>query len=175
MRISIVLLLLLPLYSFAEPNAAARYLMSEPATLFDLSMLRLQMLTDYRELQMVLNYEHDSKSGRVYGNVNAYYERNADKIYVVLSVTDEAASEAQMEAGCRHALEHIGIYVGKSTGEMFSHAGAAESSVSRELVSQFREMFEFRCYVSGRDFSEGRFWAHQSLTSEMKIGRWPVD
>jgi len=108
-------------------------------------------------------------------SVNAYYERDVDKIYVDRSVIDEAASEAQMEAGCRYALEHIGIYVGKSSGEMFRHAGEDKSSVSREVVSQFREMFELRCYVSGRDSSEGRFWASKSLTSEMKIGRWQVD
>lgn len=176
MRILVLFLLLAPLHSLGESSAALRYLMNEPATLFDVAMLRLNRVTDYWEEQMVFNFSYAAKTDRTPGNVNAYYDSNADKIYVELTVMDELASEAQMKAGCRYALRHIAIYVGNSINDIFYHVAEKGSADQRELASEFREVFELRCYVSGRSSSEGRFWATRSLdSSEIHIGRWEVD
>ncbi len=171
----LVILLLIPLSSSAEPGPLTSYLMAEPATLFDISMLRLKRLTDYWETQMVFNYKRGSQSKAISGNVNSEYDPDNDKIYIVLSAMDESSNETQMQAGCQNALKHIQIYVRKSLREIFTHEGQRHRSGSDELWSQSGSMIELRCYISGRSSSQGRFWARQLLADkEVTIERWPV-
>ncbi len=169
----LIFLFLFPVLVWAEPGPATQYLMNEPASLFDVGMIRLHHLIGYWEKQMTGNYKRKSQSGSVGGNVNAYYRSEDDTIYVVLSAMDESATKEQMEAGCRYALFHMRIYVGKSLHELFQHVGYRKSSEPSSLGSAVRDMFEFRCYVSGHDSSMGRFWATQALQAEeMTIGQW---
>ena len=171
----LILLFLFPVLVHAAPGPATQYLMNEPASLFDVGMLRLQHLIGYWEKQMTFNYRLKSQSDPVGGNVNAYYQSENDKIYVVLSTFDESATEQQMEAGCRYALQHIRIYVSKNLHGMFRHIGNNDSLEPAELMSAVTDMFELRCYVSGRSSADGRFWATQTLgANDMTIGKWEL-
>ena len=171
----LILFFLFPALVCAAPGPATQYLMNEPASLFDVGMLRLHHLIGYWEKQMTFNYKLKSQSDPVGGNVNAYYRPEDDKIYVVLSTMDESATEEQMEAGCRYALQHIRIYVRKSLHVLFQHVGHSDPSKPFALHSAVGEMFELRCYVSAHDSSVGRFWATQTLRAEeMTIGKWSL-
>jgi hypothetical protein len=171
----LMLLFLSPALVCAELGPTTQYLMNEPASLFDIGMVRLENLIGYWEKQMTSNYKARSKSDPVGGNVNAYYRAEDDKIYVVLSTMDESATEEQMEAGCRYALQHIRIYVRKNLHVLFQHVGYRDPSEPAALVSTVGEMFELRCYVSGHSSSQGRFWATQTLRAdEMTIGKWSL-
>ena len=171
----LILVFLFPALVWAEPGPVTQYLMNEPASLFDVAMMRLEHLVGYWEKQMTFNYTTASQSGSVGGNVNAYYRPEDDKIYVVLSTMDQSATEEQMEAGCRYALAHIRIYVSKSLGELFQHVGYPDSSEPSALYPAVTDMFELRCYVSGHDSSVGRFWGTQTLRAgEMTIGKWKL-
>ena len=171
----LIFLILFPTLVWAEPGPETHYLMNEPASLFDVGMLRLQHMIGYWEKQMTFNYKLKSQSDALGGNVNAYYRPEDDKIYVDLIIMDKSATEEQMEAGCRYALRHMRIYVSKSLHELFQHVGYLDPSEPSALSSALVEMFELRCYVSGDDSSKGRFWATQTLRSdEMTIGKWPT-
>lgn len=171
----LILLLLFPILVWAEPGPATQYLMNEPASLFDIGMLRLKALTNYWEKQMTFNYRIKSQSDSIGGNVNVNYRPEDDKIYVSLSIMDVSATEEQMKAGCSYALYHIQIYIGKNLYGLFQHVGYRDSSEPASLGPAVREMFELRCYVSGNDSSHGRFWATQTLQEEdMTIGKWPL-
>lgn len=169
----LIFLLLFPALVWAEPGPTTQYLMKEPASVFDVGMLRLQHLIGYWEKQIAFNYKSQSHTDTIGGNVNTYYQSEDDKIYVVFSAMDNSATEEQMEAGCRSALSHMRIYVGKSLHTLFQHVGHRNSSSAPD--SAIRELFEFRCYVSGHDSSQGRFWASQTLQAEeMTIGKWSL-
>ncbi|MCZ6856124.1 MAG: hypothetical protein O7G86_19580 [Gammaproteobacteria bacterium] len=47
----LIVLFLFPVLACAEPNPAIKYLMDEPASLFDVGMFRLQHLIGYEEKQ----------------------------------------------------------------------------------------------------------------------------
>jgi hypothetical protein len=163
----LLLLLLIPALAYAEPGPATRYLMGEPASLFDVAMLRLQHMIAYSERQMTFNYKLKSRSNPTgSGNVNAYYQPEDDKIYVVLSINDESATEQQMEAGCRYGLQHIRIYLGKGLKEMFNHVDDTSSSALSATDKAVYGMFELRCTVWGNDTSVIRFRASQTLAAD---------
>ena len=82
---NLFILALIPTLTYAEPGPVTQHLMNEPASLFDVAMLRLRQSIGYWEKQMVLNYKRESLSDISGGNVNAYYQAEDDKIYVVLS------------------------------------------------------------------------------------------
>ncbi|MFT5116022.1 MAG: hypothetical protein ACI9H8_000282 [Lysobacterales bacterium] len=171
----LILLFLIPTLVYAEPGPATQYLMNEPASLFDVGMLRLKHTIAYWERQMTGNYKNKSGGNSIGGNVNVSYRPEDDKIYVGLSVMDSSATHEQMEAGCRYALRHIQIYVSKSAHALYQHVGYRDSAEPEELDSSVRDMFVLRCYVSGNDSSKGRFWASQTLgDADMTIGKWPL-
>jgi hypothetical protein len=171
----LILLFLIPTLVYAEPGPATQYLMNEPASIFDVGMLRLKQMTNYWQKQMTDNYKYHSSGNSIGGNVNVAYRPEEDKIHVSLSVRDESATQAQMEAGCRYALRHIQIYVSKSAHALFKHVEYKDSSEPAELDSAVREMFVLRCYIWGNGSSDVRFRAYQTLQdADMTIGKWPL-
>ena len=170
----LILLLLLSTPICAEPGPATQYLINEPASLFDIGMLRLKRLTDYWEKQMTGNYWQKSQSGSVGGNVNVHYRPEDDKIYVSLTILDELATEEQMEAGCRYALRHMGIYLTKSLHTLFWHKGYRDPAEPPNLRNSLEEMFELRCAVLDHQ-SGSRFWASRKLgAGDITIGQWKM-
>ena len=168
------LLFLFPTLVFAEPGPTTQYLMNEPASLFDVGMVRLRFLIHRWEDQMTGNYRYKAQSDKARGGVQAQYRHEDDKIYVSISMRDDLATEDQMEAGCRYALQHIAIYVSKSVPSLFRHAGNADPNEFKRLRDPLVEMFELRCSVSD-NHSNGRFWATKRLGEEdMTIGKWKM-
>lgn len=176
------LLMIIPLLAFAEPGPVTRQLMEEPASLFDIGMLRLEHSIGNWEQQIIGNYLYQTKAQTVtpskrhssHGNVNINYDPITDKIYIHLSMSDAFSTRAQMQAGCQSGFGQIAIIVGKSGSAFFQHHRGVLSSTSSSFDVAISTFYEFRCYVYGNDSSKGRFWATQSPGSEMKIGRWPL-
>jgi len=79
------LLLLLPVLASADPGAATRYLMNEPASLFDLGMLRAELhLADGRNNMARLIRERYGPF--LYFNIDTRYEYENDLLVVVLDL-----------------------------------------------------------------------------------------
>jgi len=159
------ILALIPTLTYAAPGPVTQHLMNEPASLFDVAMLRLRQSIGYWEKQMVLNYKRESRSDISGGNVNAYYQAEDDKIYIVLSIEDESPTTEQMEAGCRYALAHIGIYLRKMLPGLFQHSGPVKSAEPIDLIDVAVDMFELQCYVDIHQSGQ-RFWATRSLRAK---------
>jgi hypothetical protein len=177
----VIALLLIPMMASVEPGPATQYLMNEAATLLDVGMMRLEILTTEFENRVGLHWSEDEKMEFFKAEVNARYEAEDDKIYVSFLVMSSKPSEAQMEEGCRNAMMQMNIWLLKSLPGLFLHADYDydDPPVAEAFYPNLKEMFELRCYFSsGRDTSEGRFWAHRSLgalgDNEMTIGKWKM-
>lgn len=175
----IIALLLLPLFASAEPGPATRYLVSEPATLLDVAMIRLDDLTDEFENRVGLHWTDGEETSWFKAEINSQYEPDDDRIYVSFLVMNSEASEEQMAEGCRNAMNQMNIWLMKSLPGMFLHVGVDDPSVPPDLYTGLKEMFELRCYFSSsRSTAEGRFWAHRKLGAlgdgEMVIGKWKM-
>ena len=169
----IIAILLLPALANASPGPVSRYLMYEPASLFDVGMMRLQSLTSWAESQVGFAWTLHGKLKPVGKGINASYSYEDDRIYVVIYAMDEAATEVQMQEGCQKALQQLRIVVIKSLPQLFHHDGFDSPTEPINFFHTLFNMFELRCYVSGHDSSAGRFWATQSLgAEEMTIGKW---
>lgn len=174
-----VALLLLPLFASAEPGSTTQYLLNEPATLLDISMIRLDDLTDEFENRVGLHWTDGEEMKWFKAEVNSNYEPDDDKIYVSFLAMNSEANEEQMAEGCRNAMSQMNISLMKSLPNLFLHVGYEDSSVPADFYTGLKEMFEIRCYFSsGKSTAEGRFWAHRKLgslgDSDMTIGKWKM-
>jgi hypothetical protein len=173
----LIALLLLPFVANAEPGPTTQYLMTEPATLFDVGMVRLDILTTEFEKRVGLSWANNAGSREFFeAEVNSHYDRNDDRIYVSFLIMNSEATYPQMEEGCGVAMSQMGIWLGKSLPDLFLPFRPDTSAEAVNRSSALRELFVMRCHVSSaRDTSEGRFWASRSLSDRaMTIGRWDV-
>jgi hypothetical protein len=130
--------MIIPVLALANPGPVTRELMEEPASLFDVGMLRLKHSIGYWEKQIIGSYNRSSRiqAGsqpnwhNSSGNVNIAYDHKDDKIYISLSVRDKLPTQAQMQAGCKSGLKEIEIIVRKSGPSFFDHQTTGLSSTS---------------------------------------------
>ncbi|MGI9238653.1 MAG: hypothetical protein ACR2QZ_14745, partial [Woeseiaceae bacterium] len=127
MRNLVPAILILPLPVFAAPDATTLHFMSQPASLFDLGMYRLEAFSHHSSDYMTSLYRHgaetDQKVTDGSANIHVRYDSDDDMIYVSFSVADEQATERQMERGCREMLRLLRINMSKSIWRMFAHYG----------------------------------------------------
>jgi hypothetical protein len=172
-------LFLIPLAAIAEPGPVTQYLSNEPATLFDIGMMRLETLTTEFEKRVGLHWTEGGEMNLFRAEINSRYEPDNDKIYVSFLVMNSTPTEEQMAEGCANAMSQMNIWLLKSLHELFAHTGDVDSSHLPEFHTGLKDMFELRCHFSsGRSTSEGRFWASRGLTTlgdrEMNIGKWEM-
>ena len=170
-----LLALLFPLVALADPSPTTKYLFSQPATLFDIGMVRLDDLTDEFENRVGLHWTNGEEMKLFKAEVNSYYEPDDDTIYVVFSVANSDANEEQMAEGCENATNQMRIWLRKTLPRMFEHVGSEMENRPNDFNSELSEMIEIRCYFSSRSSAEGRFWAYRKLDDkEMTIGKWKM-
>jgi len=171
-------LFLFPLGVNAQPGPTTQYLMNEPASLFDIGMMRLDTLTTSFEQRVGLSWvASDGRREFFKAEVHSDYDADDDKIYVSFLVMNSDATDMQMEEGCGVAMGQMSVWLAKSLPDLFQHVvgdGAAENAT--KLHGVLRDMFVLRCYVSSKhSTAEGRFWASKTLKDDaLTIGRWDV-
>ena len=173
----LAVILLFPALALAEPGPVTRKLMGEPASMFDVGMLRLKMMANWQQrrghIRSAWNLAVGSKAPGF--AINPGYIREHDKIYVGISVRDDSLTDEQMANGCDKALQQLQIDVSKSVPSIFQHHSNADPTEFNSLRAGLLDVFELRCYVSGNDSSDGRFWATKRLDSdEMAVGKWQL-
>lgn len=174
-----IAILLIPLLSAAEPGPVTQYLSNEPATLLDIAMMRLETLTTEFEKRVGLHWTDNEEMKFFRAEINSQYEPDKDKIYVSFLVMSSEPTDEQMAEGCSNAMAQMNIWLLKSLHVLFEHTGDVDPSRPPDFYNGLKEMFELRCYFSsGRDTSEGRFWASRSLGNlgdrQMQIGKWEM-
>jgi hypothetical protein len=171
----LIVLLLWPLLASAEPASPSKFLMNEPATLFDVGMVRLGILTTDFERRVGLLWTTASGTSEFFrAGVNSSYDAKDDKISVHFLIMNSVATDAQMKEGCEMAMGQMSIWLMKSLPHLFLHEGIDNSPATFKRYDNFTDMFELSCYVSSaNDTSVGRFWARRTLRDPvLKIGPW---
>ena len=171
------MLCLLPLGTVcAEPGDLTQYLMREPATLFDIGMVRLETLaTEFENHVAIPNPATGEPFQAV---VSSEYDSAEDRIYVGFMIMNSEATDSQLEEACGASFRQMGIWLTKSLTSLFSHVGPIVPSTPENLLDGLSKMVVMTCYVSsGTNTAEGRFWAslsHQDFLQgrPMRIGRW---
>ena len=167
--------LLFPFLANAEVSSISKELMNEPATLFDVGMIRLDSLT--REFGRRVGVYWTTASGTqeaFRADINSNYDAKDDKIHVSFFAMDSVATDAQMKEGCEEAMEQVSIWIWKSLPSLFLHEGFDNTVEAAERYKAIADLFELSCYISAaNDSSIGRFWARRTLRDpELKIGPW---
>ena len=170
-------LFLFPFIVEADPGAATRYLVSEPATMLDIGMIRLDDLTDEFERRVGLGWTEGDQRRWFTAEVGSRFYPDSDTIVVSFSVMNSEPNEQQMAEGCREAMGQMNIWLMKSLPGLFQHAGHELAPLPDGVYESLVDMFVIRCYFSSsRDTSEGRFWAYRKLGNlgerSMTIGKW---
>jgi len=173
----ILAMLFFPLVLNAEPGPTTQYLMNEPATLFDIAMVRLDDLTDEFENRVGLHWTDGDEMKWFRAEINPYYEPDADKIYVGMTLMKSGANRVQMAEGCQYAMMQMNIWLLKSLPRIFLHVDHRGTPSPKDLFSGLTDMIEIRCsFSSGNDESNEPFMAHRKLGSlgdnQMVIGKW---
>jgi hypothetical protein len=170
------LLLLFLGTAHAEPGALTQSLIGEPATLFDIGMMRLETLTTEFENRVGLSWTAVDGSREFFkAEINSDYDPDDDRIYVGFHIMTDEATYPQMEEGCGVAFQQMGYWLGKGIASLFSHVG--QPLTSGQLSDELSQQVVMTCYVSSkRSTAEERFLANLSLADflqgkQMTIGR----
>ena len=155
---------LFPILVNAEPGPVTQYLMNEPATLFDIGMMRLETLTTEFEKRVGLHWMDNGEYKFFRAEIYSQYKPNDDKIYVSFLITNSEPTEAQMAEGCENALAQMNIWLLKSLPGLFLNTENDNQSRPPNFNTVLTKMFELHCHFSsGQDTSEGQFWASRTL------------
>ena len=175
----LLVLLLLPIGANAAPGAVTQQLMNEPASLFDIGMLRLNLLAEDFGHRVGLSWTNGESRKMVQpARVSARYDPDDDMIYVGIMLMDSEPNEQQMAEWCREGIRQMGYWLNKELPRIFMHTDY-DFTEPDDIRSPLVDMFEIRCYVtSSISTAEGRFWAYRKLSTphdeDMTIGRWKL-
>lgn len=132
-----ILLLLFPLLAFADPGAAMRYLINEPASLMDLGLVRLDIrLAEYRET-IGPNIDELAKTDLHGYSFSSTYNADKEEISVRLWILPKDSSQAV--AACQNLLPIVRSPVEHGIRTLFFHADSPSSNDQPEPLALLAE------------------------------------
>ncbi len=143
-------LLLTPHITLAQPGEITVELMNQPASMFDVGMMRLHgHLTTWTKTQAQGSWNFYSGSKKNI-NVNVGYDLEDDRIRVSISVFETTVSADQAKMGCEKALEPFFVSIGKFGASFFQSRGAkSDREEFHRLRKGILEMIDLSCRVYG--------------------------
>lgn len=139
--ISFVLLLIilpLPQPAQAEPSSDVKWLMKEPASLFDLGMLEL----DKRAQRVSRQFEKSKFVGLSEAETTYEFDRNL--IFVTLRILSQ---QDPTPANCLKYLNPLRVAL-KGTGERFGHWGYRQHNRPKELTANINEIVRIKVILT---------------------------
>lgn len=139
------LLLLLPIIASADPGAATKYLMNEPASLMDITFMRLNQSLDKQTGDLAAILNTTSKNGGYMNfRLRSYYHFDSDEIRIYARAdTNGSASKASCKAVIawlrKYALTWITLNLG--------HYGYESSYVPKNLALEIEKRTQLFCVI----------------------------
>lgn len=145
-----LILLMLPTFAFADPGAATRYLMNEPASLMDIGLLKSQLdFADRREL-IKRSFFTLSASGLPITLSKVRYDKTTDKIRVSYLVLDRNEYDLKdLVERCNNSLSELRSAM-FNMPSWFMHDGYSRGSQTVPSIVQVIKIIEFECKISSR-------------------------
>ena len=150
-------LLLIPMLAFGDNRPVIQSLMNEPASLFDVAMLRLQDFIIWTRPYMLGTYRIESVSEVRNIDINAIYVPDDSRIKVSASVFDGRSTQEQMDAGCGSVLASMKINLLKNLPGLFIHVGGSYPANFPDRNFNFADLIELSCFVYGTSTTEVRY------------------
>lgn len=139
-----VLLLLLPVLAPADPSAATRYLMNEPASLMDIGLLRAQ-LHFHNTVDPIFTEDFESLDPNLIISTGIEYKFD-DDLFVIFSYIRWSKDP---KARCERLIDKY-VSVAKSTMlSFFSHVGFTRSNEPADLENAIFSRIEVHCGGGG--------------------------
>ena len=158
-------LLLLPFTTMADPGPAIRYLMNEPASMFDIGMMRFKEMLDSLQHEPQENYRRGAgKGGEETGLVfkSPEYILADDLIYVEMYVV---RSGGNLEKGCKTAIDELKRWVSFLIMVPFNHHGYSMQNEPESWEDNLKSRIQIGCKVVG-DNLEVILYARSKLTED---------
>jgi hypothetical protein len=149
MRKLFFLVLLAPVIAFGDNAAAIQSLQNEPASLFDISLLRLQDYIVWTRRYMVGEYNHSAQADIGHMDINAYYVPDEARIVMSYSVRDTTSTPEQMQEGCERVLDISQINLLKNVPGVFIHEDGSWPPGLKESGFNLANLVRLQCYVWG--------------------------
>ena len=156
----LIVLLLLPVFASADPGPATRYLMNEPARLFDMGMHRLN-----RDLGL---YVDNPDGWKNYGIVVKYVV-DSDEIVIEFIGRD---SVYPAERACDRQLIKMRL-ISATLLSYFRHFNDSTSTEPHDLKEQLVNRVRIGCIVRETEIPHAMYEARSSLASDKVHKRWP--
>jgi len=138
----VILLLFFPLLAFADPGAATRYLMNEPASLMDIGLLRANISLDANAKDMTTFARHKTENDDLRIYASAEYKYADDLIIFELFL---GSSKDSLGEECDHVISNYSKFVLSRVDPWFFHAGFLRKTQPEELETLLKERIEMRC------------------------------
>lgn len=168
MRMPIVILLL-SVCSLAAPGATTMHLMNEPASLFDVGMIRLELwghrMGDY--VKKIYSEHAKTDVHDLIVETRPFYSDDDDKIRILFKIYDDHASHGDMEAGCRAVLRQMVRATHNSMWQLFAHAENEVRLKDSSLMQDLYTRVELSCSTIPSN-SPAYIWANVSLDTDLK-------
>lgn len=150
MKRLLVLILAMPQLAGADPSGASRYLLNEPASLMDISIMRLNIGLGQLSDKLLDQF---SRSAGVEGTslvAIASYQLTPDFVVVDVAVSDwdfVLQDNDQRKQGCRTVTNILLGWVSARVDSDFQHEGVARVDQPDTLIDELKERIKIRCRV----------------------------
>jgi len=172
MKSIFALLILGPIFAFADHRPEFQAAINQPANMLDIAMLRIQDFIVWTKPFMAGEY-HDAAETEELGHIdiNAEYRADDGVILVSATLTDRESTRAQMKAGCERVLYMMRINMSKGLHRLFSHIDGSFTPVVEGQPANLSSMIKLSCSVAGGGSSGHHFRAELplELDAEMEI------
>lgn len=145
MRSVFALLLLCPLLALADQGAATRYLMTEPASLMDIGLLRLDQSLEEMSDRFGQWYETDTGVEGVSVSTEAEYLLEDDRIRIHVLISVESTQRG--ESGCRDLIRPMKGHVARLESRAFRHDGYDGRNRPKNLENEILNRTQILCHV----------------------------
>lgn len=156
------LFLLLPVVALADPGAATRYLMNEPASMLDIGIVRIAQDIEVRRIYLAEQYADATSSGNVLVTTSADYSFGDDNVLIHFYIGTDSSEKA--EDGCRNLIAELGPDLRNLVVVAFAHHGYTTNGYTDELGEQMVRRTNIICLVRNLTTEENVLYATANLS-----------
>lgn len=156
------LLLLLPMTASADPGAATRYLMNEPASMLDIGIVRIAQDIEVRRIYVAEQYAIATSTANVLVTTSADYSYDDDNVRIHFYIGTDSSRNA--ENGCRNLVADLGPALKSLVLVAFTHHGYTTSGYTEDLSEQIVRRTEILCWVRNLATEENVLYATSNLS-----------
>ena len=141
----LLVILLLPAFANADPGTATKYLINEPASLFDIGLIRAHLHFDMADPLIKSSYEHSDP--KLFYSAVFNYQYEDDLFVLKLSVLSSHSKKLR----CEDLITRYGNILQNLMYRWFSHEEYSVASEPDDFEDLLLRRVELRCATTSRE------------------------